>query len=105
MTLAEFEERFATADAFRADGAQRRWRDGFVCPCRLPASDRTATRNRLICRSSCYPATVTAGTIFEGTRRPLAMSIHAMWYVAAQGNEASALKLQRGLRLGQFLPA
>ena len=104
-TQAEFEERFATEEACRAYVAQLRWPDGFVCPRCLAGSARTATRNRLICRACRYQASVTAGTIFEGTRKPLAMWFRAMWYVTAQKNGASALGLQRVLGLGQYQTA
>ncbi len=104
-TQAEFDERFATEEACRAYVAQLRWPDGFVCPRCRAGSARTATRNRLICRSCRYQASVTAGTIFEGTRKPLAMWFRAMWYVTAHKNGARALGLQRVLGLGQYQTA
>ena len=104
-TQVEFEERFATEEACRAYVAQLRWPDGFVCPRCQAGSARTATRNRLICRSCRYQASVTAGTIFEGTRKPVAVWFRAMWYVTAQKNGASALGLQRVLGLGQYQTA
>lgn len=41
-----------------------------------------------------------AGTIFQDTRKPLVTWFRALWYVASQENGASALRLQRVLRLG-----
>ncbi len=38
---------------------------------------------------------VTAGTIFQDTRTPLAVWFRAMWLVTTQKNGASALGLQR----------
>ena len=48
---------------------------------------------------------MTAGTIFEGTRKPLRLWFRAMWYVTTQKHGASALGLQRVLGLGQYRTA
>jgi len=45
---------------------------------------------------------VTAGTIFAGTRTPLALWFAACWYVVNQKNGVSALGLQRVLGLGSY---
>lgn len=58
-------------------------------------------RQRLICQACRYQASLTAGTIFEGTRKPLLLWFRAVWYVTAQKNGASAMGLQRVLGLGQ----
>ena len=104
-TQVEFEQRFATEEACRGYIAQLRWPDGFVCPRCQAKSARSATRQRLICRACRYQASVTAGTIFEGTRKPLRLWFRAMWYVTTQKHGASALGLQRVLGLGQYRTA
>ena len=43
-----------------------------------------------------------AGTIFEGTRKPLVLWFRAIWWVTSQKNGASALGLQRILGLGSY---
>jgi len=48
---------------------------------------------------------LTAGTIFEGTRKPLRLWFQAMWYVTSQKFGASALRLQRVLGLGSYQTA
>ena len=48
---------------------------------------------------------VTAGTIFEGTRKPLRLWFQAMWYVTNQKHGVSALGLQRILGLGSYQTA
>jgi transposase-like protein len=45
---------------------------------------------------------LTAGTIFQDTRKPLRMWFMAMWYVTNQKNGVSALGLQRVLGLGSY---
>ncbi len=51
----------------------------------------------------CHAQTsVIAGTIFEGTRKPLPMWFRAMWLVTSEKNGMSALGLQRQLGLGSY---
>ena len=45
---------------------------------------------------------MTAGTIFEGTRKPLRTWFLAMWFVTSHKNGVSALGLQRALGLGSY---
>jgi hypothetical protein len=54
------------------------------------------------CRGCGRQVSVTAGTIFHGTRSSLRLWFQAMWWVTAQKNGASALGLQRILGLGQL---
>jgi transposase-like protein len=48
---------------------------------------------------------LTAGTIFEGTRKPLLMWFRAIWWVVGQKNGASAKGIQRMLELGSYQTA
>lgn len=48
---------------------------------------------------------VTAGTIFQGTRTPLTTWFRAIWWVVSQKNGASALGLQKALGLGSYRTA
>ena len=56
----------------------------------------------LRCRACRKETSLTAGTIFEGTRKPLRMWFFAMWFVTSQKNGVSALGLQRELGLGSY---
>ena len=59
--------------------------------------------NRLMRCRSCHGRTsLTAGTIFEGTRKPLRTWFMTMWFVTSQKNGVSALGLQRVLGLGSY---
>lgn len=104
-TVMELEERFAAEEACRDYLTLLRWPTGFVCPrCRTPGN-WTATRGRLICRACRYQASVTAGTIFQDTRKPLRMWFRAAWHVTSQKNGASAVSLQQVLGLGSYMTA
>jgi len=103
--LAELELRFANEAACRAYLAQLRWPDGFVCLRCGCTETWTTSRNLLVCSGCQHQASVTAGTIFEGTRKPLTMWFRAVWWVCAQKNGASALGLQQILGLGSYKTA
>lgn len=104
-TVLELEEWFSTEEACRDYLIQLRWPDGFVCPrCHTPGN-WPATRGRLICRACRYQASVTAGTVFQDTRKPLRMWFRAVWHVTSQKNGASAVSLQQVLGLGSYTTA
>lgn len=104
-TILDFESQFASETACREYLMKLRWPDGFICPRCQAKSAWLAQRKRLICASCRYQASVTAGTIFQDTHKPLRLWFHAMWYVTSQKNGASALGLQRVLGLGSYLTA
>ena len=104
-TLAEFERRFSTDAACREYLARLRWSQGFACP-RCGGKPAWATRRGLqVCAGCGYQASVTAGTIFQGTRQPLPLWFRAIWGVTSQKTGASALGLQRVLGLGSYRTA
>ena len=59
----------------------------------------------LRCCSCEYKLSVTAGTIFDGTRKPLLMWFRAIWWVVGQKNGASAKGIQSMLELGSYQTA
>jgi len=104
-TLAEFEARFGTEQACRDYLLKLRWPEGFVCPRCHGRSAWTTKRNLLVCAGCQYQASLTAGTIFQDTRKPLTMWFRAIWWVTAPKNGASAQGLQRILGLGSYITA
>ena len=101
-TILEFETRFATDEACREYLLWLRWPDGFACPaCRHPKAWSTG-RGLLHCTRCDHQTSVTAGTIFQDTHKPLRLWFRAMWYVTSQKSGVSALGLQRVLGLGSY---
>lgn len=100
--LAEFEERFATEKACVAYLSRLRWPDGFRCPRCQAAEGWPSARARMSCAACGYQASLTAGTIFEGTRKPLRLWFRAIWWVTTHKTGASALSVQRILGLGSY---
>lgn len=84
-----------------------RWGEGFVCPgCGIVGGDWWAVRRGMRKCGPCGRETsVTAGTIFHGSRLPLRSWFSAMWYVVNQKNGVSALGLQRVLGFGSYQTA
>ncbi|MGZ5978499.1 MAG: IS1595 family transposase [Isosphaeraceae bacterium] len=106
LSLGEFAERFATEAACRAYRQELRWPDGFRCPsCRGQRAWPTGRGELMECSSCHRQISVTAGTIFEGTRKPLLMWFRAIWWVTNQKTGVSALGLKRLLGLGSYQTA
>jgi ribosomal protein L37AE/L43A len=83
-SLAEFEERFATEAACLEYLARLRWPDGFVCPqCGANRAWRT-NRGLWSCQQCGVQTSVTAGTIFHRTRKPLRLWFRTMWHITTQ---------------------
>ena len=98
----EFEKRFCSEEACREYLFQLRWPDGFVCPrCQHKKAWKT-NRELYHCTNCGLETSVTAGTIFHGTRKPFQWWFRAMWYVTNQKYGVSALGLQRALGLGSY---
>jgi transposase-like protein len=79
-----------------------RWPDGFVCPrCSNPRGWRTGD-GRHVCVSCDRRISVTAGTIFHGTRIPLTTWFAGAWQIVNQKNGVSTLGLQQALGLTRY---
>ena len=103
--LSELEARFSSETACREYLFQLRWPYGFRCP-RCGGTKGWPLRSVLLeCGNCGYQTSVTAGTIFQDTRKPLALWFRMMWWVTSQKNGASALGLQRALGLGSYKTA
>ena len=103
--LTEFEARFASEETCREYLFELRWPEGFRCP-RCGHGKAWPVRKVLLQCAGCGRQTsVTAGTIFQDTRRPLQLWFRAMWWVTSQKNGASALGLRHVLGLGSYKTA
>jgi len=101
-TLLEFEERFAAESACWDYLFQLRWPEGYRCSRCGAGKGWRGTRGRVICASCRYQTSVTAGTIFADTRKPLRLWFRAMWHVTSQKTGGSASALQHVLGLGSY---
>ena len=101
-TMLELEKRFASEEACLQYLTELRWPDGFRCP-RCGSGKAWYTKRGLYRCGDCdYQVSVTAGTVFQDTRKPLRMWFRAIWSVTSQKHGVSALGLQRDLGLGSY---
>lgn len=104
-TTQEFQDWFATEDSCRDYMFRLRWPEGFRCPrCR---NNRAWRMGRLLfrCTQCDLETSITAGTLFQDTRKPLRLWFQAMWYVTNQKYGVSALGLGQALGLGSYRTA
>ncbi len=104
-TLQEFDKWFPTEQACLDYLQKLRWPDGFVCPVcngRKAWSMKTGLFRCSICK---HKVSVVAGTIFQGTRKPLRLWFQAIWYITSQKFGGSALGLKRVLGLNSYQTA
>jgi hypothetical protein len=104
-TLPEFQRFFPGEDACRLYAMRVRWPDlaAFSCPqCGTVGTPWMTGDQLLKCRDCKARTSVTAGTIFDGTRKPLSLWFLAMWTVMSQKTGASALGVQRVLGLTRY---
>ena len=104
-TLQEFSEWFPSQASCAEYLRRLRWPDGFRCPGCGGDKAWPTMRDQLRCAKCQRQTLVTAGTIFEGTRKPLRMWFLTMWYVTNQKLGGSALGMQRILGLGSYQTA
>lgn len=101
-TLRELEQRFCTEEACREYLFQLRWAEGFRCPACGHSKAWKLEGGLFKCTACAHKTSVIAGTLFEGTRKPLVLWFRVIWWVTSQKNGASALGLQRILGLGSY---
>lgn len=101
----EFLEWFQSEEDCRQYLEWVRWPTGFVCPrCGAPEHWRT-DRGLIHCTSCQHQASVTAGTVFEDTRKPLRLWFHVMWLMMAQKTGMSAQNLCDTYGFGSYQTA
>ena len=104
--LEEFDHWFADETACRNYIFRIRWPQGYLCfRCGSQAPPWVTSRGYLHCRDCQGEISITAGTVFERTRKPLRVWFQALWLVTSQKHGASALGLQRVLGLGSYQTA
>jgi transposase-like protein/ribosomal protein L37AE/L43A len=104
-TLMDFEAQFSTEERCRQYLMTLRWPDGFVCPGCL---GKKAWRRGVLlweCAHCGRQTSVTAGTIFQDTHKPLTVWFRAIWLVTSQKTGVSAAGVQRVLGLGSYQTA
>lgn len=111
-TLGEFLAWFSTDEDCRDYLRWLRWPDGFVCPGVVEETGEPCggagwelADGRYQCAACGLRTSITAGTVFDGTRLPLTVWFHAAWLFATDKDGVSAMALKRKLGLRSYQSA
>ncbi len=99
-TVSEFEAKFGTEVQCEEYLRRKRWPEGFVCPrCGGRRSWKLKARALDECASCHHQVSLTAGTIFENTQKPLVVwfRVIAQFVLAKSGCSAMDIHRQHGL--------
>lgn len=101
----EFEKMFQTEQDCIDYVTSIRWVHGFECPVCCSRRYWKKNKGRYECRDCHTETTVTNGTIFHKSTKPLLIWFRAIWWMVAQKNGVSAKGLQKILGLGSYQTA
>ena len=101
-SLKELKSRFQTEEACLDYLFQIRWPEGFICP-RCGSIYFGQTKRALWhCQKCGLQTSITSGTIFHGTHKPLSLWFRVIWTITSQKYGTNALGLQRILDIGCY---
>jgi len=98
----EFENMFRTEQDCIDYIASIRWPQGFICPNCGSLRYWKKSKGRYECIDCHKETTITNGTLFHKSTKPLLIWFHAIWWLIAQKNGVSAKGLQKILGLGSY---
>jgi len=77
-----------------------RWSDGYVCPNCKSARYWLTSKHKIHCSDCEKEFSITSGTIFQDSKKPLLVWFHIIWWVVAQKTGASANNLKDFMGFG-----
>jgi transposase-like protein len=103
--LSQFDRFFADEEACERFLQRLRWPTGFVCPACGHAGAPWRSARGPLCTNCRRQASVTAGTIFEGTRKPLKLWFITAWEIVGHQYGANAVSVKRMLGVNSYKTA
>ncbi len=100
--MTDLMDKFSTEEACLAYLIHVRWPAGYHCLHCGSTSYWEKAGKLFYCRDCNHEGSVTRGTLFQDTHKPLRLWFQAIWYVVNQKNGVSALGLQKALGLGSY---
>ena len=92
MSFYEWQERYASEEACAVQIAELRWPEGFRCPhCGDEHGWYCGTRRLYECASCHRQTSITAGTLFHGSRVPLRKWFWALYWVSTDKGSISGI--------------
>ena len=79
-----------------------RWPDGYVCSHCKSAKYWLTSKHKIHCSRCEKEFSITSGTIFQDSKKPLLLWYHIMWWVVAQKTGASANNLMDFMGFGSY---
>jgi len=105
-SLIEFQKEFPNNEACAKHLAEQRWPNGFLCPqCGHTEAWYLSPRHLFDCKRCRFQTSVTAGTIFHGTRTPLVKWYWMIYHMAMGKVGVSIAEIQRLLDIRQYRTA
>jgi transposase-like protein len=98
----DFDERFADEQSCIEYLFQCKWPDGFTCDICGHTHYWKSARGLYICARCERHQSITAGTIFHGTRKKLTIWFKAMWWFTTRRSGVNAVNLKELLGFGSY---
>jgi transposase-like protein len=105
VNVIDFQDMFPTEQACEEYLFAVRWPEGFVCPTCMHTEAWKLGSGLLRCQDCSRDVSLTAGSIFQGSRLSLRLWFQALWYVVCSKQGVSALALKSILGLGSYKTA
>lgn len=98
----EFEKSFATDEQCIAYLLKLRLENIFECPSCHHKEYWINNRNQMVCKLCNRQTSITAGTMFHGTKTSITLIFRALWFIVAQKNGVSAVSVQKILGIKRY---
>lgn len=102
QTYEDFLEWFKTEEDCINYISKIRWQDGFKCPKCFSTKAWRTSKGLMHCYNCGHQTSVIAGTLFQGTRKPLRLWFSVIWWVVSQKNGSSALNLKNAMNFKSY---
>ncbi len=102
QTYEDFLEWFKTEEDCANYISKIRWQDGFKCSKCFSTKAWRTSKGLMHCYDCGHQTSVTAGTLFQGTRKPLRLWFSVIWWVVSQKNGSSALNLKNTMSFKSY---
>jgi hypothetical protein len=103
-TFQEFDRWFSSDNACLEYIVKLLWPKGFICSGCGEKIDKPSlmVRGLFLCRKCKRQTSITSGTLFHSSHKPLWTWFLGIWFVTSQKHGASALGLKRVFGLGSY---
>jgi transposase-like protein len=98
----EFLARFPDENSCRHYLMTVRWSGGYVCSKCQSRKYWLTSKHKIHCSDCGSEFSITSGTIFQESKKPLLLWFHIMWWVVAQKTGASAYNLKDFMGFGSY---